>query len=455
MSGKKVVHELSSEALFRLQLVSAVVVRLERGDSSPVVLAEVAQSALSDLTGRRRRVSMRTLQRWVSAYRQQGPGGLEPEQREQVADSTCLSREFLDFLKLEKKLDPRASLPEVIARARLKGVLKRDEPIDRTSVWRAARRLGLPLTRPGRLREQDMQRFAHRHRMQMVLVDGARFRAGADRLRRVAVVFLDDASRYGLEAVVGTQENAELFLEGLHDEVRRHGLMLALYLDNGSGFIALDSRQAVARLCIHLIFGTAGYPQGHGKIEAFNKTFRNRCLRGFDGKPEVDPAPQALRLRVKHWLEEDYNHMPHQGLGGLTPAERWLSDERPLEFPADRALLDEAFIVSFRRHVSNDNVISYKSGWYEVPRGYGDSWITVRRHLLENNRLTILHDGKDLELHPVDLARNAYSRRSKSPGVQPTEPDSPPTTAGDLAFEAAYPPLVDPDGGYIGDTDDE
>ena len=300
-----------------------------------------------------------------------------------------------------------------------------------------------------------MRRFAYLRRMQMALADGKHFRAGGSRLKRVAVVFLDDATRYGLEAVVGTGESAELFLWGLHGTVRCHGLMLALFLDNGSGFTADDSRQATARLGVHLIHGTAGYPEGHGKIEAFNKTLKNRCLRGLDGKPEVDPSPSALRLRIKHWLEECYNQTPHEGLGGLTPAERWHNDERALEFPADRRLLDEAFVVSFTRSVSKDNVISYGSTAYEVPRGHSGSEITVYRHPLEANRLTVRHAGERIELQPVDLAGNAYSRRSKHPRTVPTESKNPPTTACDLSFKADFQPLVDVDGGYTGDKDDE
>jgi len=372
-----------------------------------------------------------------------------------VVDSVSLSPAFVEFLKLEKRLDPEASLPEIIARARLKGVIGPEERIDRTSVWRAARRLGLPLTRPGRLRDTDMRRFAYAHRMQMVLVDGKKFRAGIGRLRRVALVFLDDATRYGLEVVVGPQETTELFLQGLYWTLRRFGLMRALYTDRGSGFTGDDSRLTVVRLGIHFIFGTTGYPEGHGKIEAFNKTLKNRCLRGVDRRPEIDPSFGALRLRLSHWLRTQYNHTPHEGLGGLTPAECWQQDERPLEFPAERRLLDEAFILSFKRRVSKDNIIPYKDTDYEVPRGYSGSWLVVHRHLLEQGKLTIRHEGKRIELHPVDLTFNAYSRRSRRSPKPREEGEHSTRTVSNLAFDNDFPPLVDADGGYIGDKDDE
>ena len=50
-------------------------------------------------------------------------------------------------------------------------------------------------------------------------------------LSAVALFFIDDATRYRLHVVVGTDECAELFLSGLHGLVRPHGLMDLLCLD--------------------------------------------------------------------------------------------------------------------------------------------------------------------------------------------------------------------------------
>src|SRR5687767_5440156 len=106
--------------------------------------------------------------------------------------------------------------------------------------------------------------------MLIVLADGQHFRVGLHRLRRVALHFLDDATRYGLAAVVGTSETTELFLHGLHTTISRWDRMKALYLDRGPGFISQDTHQIVARLDIKLIHGTAHYPEEHAKAERFH-----------------------------------------------------------------------------------------------------------------------------------------------------------------------------------------
>jgi putative transposase len=315
--------------------------------------------------------------------------------------------------------------------------------------------MGIKLTRKGRLKDRDMHRFAHPHRMRMVLADGKHFRAGVTRAKRLALVVLDDATRMGLEVLVGTSETSELFLEALYQTIGRHGLMQALFLDNGSGFIADDTYAVTASLRVALIHGTAGYPEGHGKIEKFNQTFENGCLRGLDNSAQVDPEPGALRLRLSHWLHNVYDHTPHEGIDKQTPAERWNADPHPLHFPQDRAWLDDAFVVRLKRTVSNDNVLKHGGQIYEVPRGHAGERVAVNRHLRDNNALSILHDGRQIRLEPVDLTANAYTRRAQ-PCAEPEASDAPaPRTAAGLAFEADFKPVVDADGGYPKGDDDE
>ena len=49
---------------------------------------------------------------------------------------------------------------------------------------------------------------------------------------------------------------------------------------------------------MHLVLGTAGYPEGHGKIEKFHQTTWTGVLRGLC-RPEIDPEPRALELRLQ------------------------------------------------------------------------------------------------------------------------------------------------------------
>lgn len=59
----------------------------------------------------------------------------------------------------------------------------------------------------------------------MVLCDGKQLRAGASRAKRVALHFIDDATRLALHVVVGTSETTRLFLRGLYELVCKYGRM--------------------------------------------------------------------------------------------------------------------------------------------------------------------------------------------------------------------------------------
>lgn len=129
-----------------------------------------------------------------------------------------------------------------------------------------------------------------------------------------------------------------------------------------------------------------------------------------------------------------------------TPEQRFQADERPLRFPRDTKALDDCFIVTETRKVSRDNVLSMDGIDYEVPRGHAATSIDVRRRLL-GGELSVLHDGKLVRLLPVDLARNAISRRARSSAFDDDE--GAPTTAASLAFAKDFGPVVGADGGLV------
>jgi transposase InsO family protein len=448
--------QLSPQALLRYQIVSELEAHLASGATPGQAYAAVLSLPRQSVAGLAMPVSERTLRRWLWLWRRDGLAGLEPKGRPRVRESIVLSEALLQFTRLEKERDPLVSVPELIERARLRGIIGEQERVTRASLWRACRRMGLPLRRPQRLVHKDMRRFAYPSRMLMVLCDGKHFRAGLKRAKRVALHFLDDATRMGLELIVGTSESTELFLHGLYRLIQRHGLFRALFVDHGPGFVSEDTAAVLARLRIHLIHGTAAYPQGHGKVERFHRTEFEQLLRTLDGNPEVDPDPGALSLRLGHWMRERYNLHPHESLEKQTasgrekqsPAERWNADVRPLEFPSDPALLRSCFLSSCERLVSADNVISYGSQAYEVPRGHTGQRLRITRHLLEHGALSIVHEGRLCFLAPVQMEQNAYARRARPQPASADAVGSDSPSAADLAFEEDFGPIVDIDGGF-------
>ena len=451
---------LDEEVCFRYRVVAAVRALELGGTRRQAAVRAVAGSEHLDEDGQVRRVSERTLYRWLAAYAKRGLAGLARRPRSQLAGSKVLAPELLDFLAAERKLDRDASIPELLRRAELRDMIASARAVDRSTVWRTMQRLGIETRRRKVPRDADQRRFRYPSRMQMALADFKHFRAGITRARRAAMYLLDDASRYGFDVRVDTSEHAEPVLHLLHDVIVSYGLMDLLYWDGGPGFIDLDVIAACGNLGVGPIRGKAHYPEAHGAIERFNRSAKARVLRSLDGAPDVDPSCAALTLRLRHDLHEIYNHLPHEALGGQPPHQRFHGDPRPLRPAPSADWLRERFTVTLKRRVSKDHIVPVDGIDYEVPRGHSGEREVLYRRLLERtadtDALYLRHQGRLVRLHPVNLAENARARRSR---VRPEgDPDAaapvPQKSASQLAFERDLPSMLDADGGYP-DNDNE
>ena len=433
------------DALFRYQVLSQVLVRKHQGVSHPDAIDAVAKTTHTTLAGQTRKVSKRSIYRWLADYRENDFAGLLPSPGK-PREPSALSTELLDFFKEQKKEDPRASVPELIRRAKALNLVPAHEDIDRTTVWRNLKRMGVSTRRRKQVKHQDKKRFAYPHRMDMILCDGKHFRAGVTRRRRVALFFLDDATRMTLGVIVGTAESAQLFLRGFYQVINTYGRMSAIFLDNGPGFIAHDTTDVLRKLGILLIHGTAAYPEGHGKIERFNQTAKEQILRHLDNNPEVDPGCTALDLRLGHYLSEQYVHTPHESLNKKTPWSRFQNDERPLRFFESQDKIRQAFILHENRRVSADNIISFQKTNYEIPVGHAGDVITLRRNVLDGS-LYVIHQEKIVAISPVDLHANARGRRAKRNHAEEENRQLPKSSA-QISYDKQIQPIIGADGGY-------
>lgn len=435
-------------AITRYAAVSLVLAKVAAGMKLARAVKETVGLCVLDHRGRAKRLSRRSLYRWVATFKKGGLTALADTSRTMNAPTRVLSPAFIDFLMTEKTKDIDASLPEVIRRAVQLGVIKEGETVSRSTVWRAAVKLDLPLFTDRGFVKDAKQRFAYAHRMQMVITDGKHFRAGVARKRRVSMTFLDDATRDGLTGVVGYTETAKLFLRGLWQVIEKWGLMSAVFVDNGSGFISKDSMKICATLQISLIHGTEAYPEGHGKIEKYHQTLIAGLLRSLDGSPDVDASLPALEHRLMHFITEIYNRQPHESLGGETPEERFLRDLLPLRPAADLAEIRKAFLLTRKRRVSRDHVVKVAGKLYETPAGYAGKIIKLFHHVLDGT-VQMLHEQRLIELAPPDLALNAVSQRVGKPKRRKGElRPMPPKTAATIAYEKAFAPIVGSDGGF-------
>jgi len=432
-------------ALWRFGVVSRVRVKTLGGISLADAVREVAAEDHADPDDGLTKVTERSIRRWVASYEKRGFDGLHDKKIETDCPSRTLGKQLLDFVRKEKTIDPTVSIPQVIKRARADGALSCDERVSRVTVYRAAKRMGLPLPDERHPKKADQRPFAYEHRMQMVLVDGKNFYAGPKKCKRVAITMLDDATRKGLRGIINTAETARAFLILLFETIMFFGFMAAIYFDRGTGFKANDTRLICARLGIALIFGTKGYPPGRGKIERFHRTLSAGLLVGLDGNAAVDIAPSALTLLYNHYLQTDYNLDFNEGPGGV-PDKLFEADQMPLRMVESEEWLRRQFVITETRKVRDHNVVSIKKRYFEMPLGYAGRTVKIYRHVIDD-KVFVDHDGRQIELFPCDPHANARDRSRRAKIQEPVR-RVPVETAAMRTFRATYGPMVGPDGGF-------
>jgi putative transposase len=430
-------------ALLRYQVISHVLSRVEGGISRSAAIAEISGAPFLDYESRIKITPRaRTTHRWLHDYAQSGFSGLIPKDRRSAKPSACLPEEFITFLAKKKNEDTDASIPAIIKEAAARGIIPADK-ISRTTVWRTALTLNLPVLKVRKKAGHDKRRFEYLHRMQMVLCDGKKFRAGHAKKKRVVLIFIDDSTRKVLVAIVGKSETTRLFLRGIHKLIMSFGLPTSVFVDCGTGFISHDAIAVMARLGIHFIHGTAGYPEGHGKIERFNRTQWADLLRTFSGDPTVDPELPGLTSRCQHYTHTVYNNERHSSIE-LSPNEKWDADTMPLNIPEDFMSVETNFVMTRKRKVSRDNVIKNNGISLEMPNGYAGKIVTIEDHLLHNSQY-FAHNGEKLRLNKVDLVANSKEKRLARDVIPEPEPASK-TTAARVLYDRDFPPIVDAGG---------
>ena len=141
--------------------------------------------------------------------------------------------------------------------------------------------------------------------------------------RRVYLVaFMDDHSRFIVGYGLHASQSSALVLEVLRAAVSSYQAPREILTDNGAQYVTWRGKSAFTRQCeklgIHQIVATPRRPQTLGKIERFWGSLWRECVESAVFV-DLEDARRRLGLFIDH-----YNFQrPHQGIGGLVPADRF------------------------------------------------------------------------------------------------------------------------------------
>jgi len=191
------------------------------------------------------------------------------------------------------------------------------------------------------------------------------------------LTIIDDHSRFAVGLEACADERMLTVRDRLEPILRRHGLPMAIYTDNGSpwgtGVPGQWTRLRVwlLKLGIDLIHATPYHPQARGKNERFHRSLKAEVF-DFAALASHTQAQRAF----DRW-RDIYNHRrPHQGIAMAVPASRYRPTPRPFPERLPEPAYDSSEIV--RRVGSTQGYVKFNGRLWRVPNAFKTEYLAIR-----------------------------------------------------------------------------
>jgi transposase InsO family protein len=159
--------------------------------------------------------------------------------------------------------------------------------------------------------------------------------------------FVDDYSRYVVSLELYRTQTADQVLEVYRRAVGEYGVAKEVLTDRGRQYTSWRGSTRFERELrkdrVRHIKSQPHHPMTLGKIERFWKTIYEEFLvRAQFGSFE------EARERIRQWVQY-YNHKrPHQGIGGLCPADRYFEIQAELRKTMEQGIADNVLEMALR-----------------------------------------------------------------------------------------------------------
>jgi transposase InsO family protein len=351
---RHMVHPLE----FRVRLVREVL----EGKASPTEICRIFG------------INKATLYHWIKRYELGGIEGLAPRVVGPKPKPTAAAT-----AKRKAVTELRREHPEYGTR-RISDVLRRFQAlgVSETVVRRILREEGLLLDRAGQrpAREHPPRRFERAMPNQLWQSDIFTFLLRRHE-RLYLAAFMDDHSRFIVSYALAHRQRAELVMEALDRGIAEYGTPREILTDQGRQYVSWRGRTAfveeLRRQGIEHIKSRPQHPQTLGKIERFWKTlweeFLSRTVFG-----DFADCDRRLRLYI-----DGYNFQrPHQGIEGMTPADRFFRLAPQVRAAVEQAVAKNAGRLALERPAQKPFYLVGRLGDQDLTIAAGGSGLQVQ-----------------------------------------------------------------------------
>jgi transposase InsO family protein len=379
----------------------------------------VAAMTFLDEEGHPRQFTARTIQTWFYRYKNHGITGMTNHSRKDKGQPRKLTPEEL----LEALNAARPHFHDLHANKRAlyrfcieKGLLQA-ERIAQTTFYRFLREYELLAPDDANDNKKRLA-FSMKYANQLWQAD-TMFgpyvdTGGSGRKQTKLIAFIDDASRVLCHGEFFFEENVDTLVKALRAAFYKRGLPEQLLVDNGSIYCSQEITLICARVGCLLRHTAVRDAAAKGKIERFFRRVRDQFLvRKLDLS-----GLETLNRQFTHWVENDYNALPHDAIG-MKPIDRFGIDLARVRFLAPSEHNDELFYAEATRKVKKDNTFSFAGRRYETPVDLRDKEIQLRhdRRRQDSSAVVVIyHKGQRLGVaRLLDTVANGLQRRKEQP----------------------------------------
>ncbi len=415
----------SDIALLRYQIISAYLTMDPPRGQRHALLQHLASQTWPLPDGQQVQFAAETLRGWVRKFRKGGLAALENTRRSRPGIQVLEDRHKAMICRLKRDV-PARSVDRIIEIAEEMelvptGVLKR------STVHRVLQARGLSGRKKAEASTADLDRFEAAFANDLWQADMLAGpwlpdpdRPGKQR-RAWLHAWLDDHSRLLLAGRWSFKTDLPVLELSFREALRRCGIPTRCYFDNGGPYRSHHMRQIVAVLSNQKpIFTVAYRPEGHGKIEAFNRYCRAAFIE--EVKASAITTLDELNQAFAAWRDLKYNRRVH-GETGATPWDRWRAHPERVEV-VDERLLTEAFLFRAQRTTDKTGVLKLHGQRYQVGPELARKKVEVRYDPEDMGLIEVWHgDAFQERVRPLEVTPH---RRPKATTPEvPPDPDGP------------------------------
>jgi len=304
------------------------------------ILKELEESGMPiSVFAKWKEIATITIQTWQNAYKTQGEKGLESKLR---SLEKTLPPEVIERIIKLKTENPGMGSPKIAdwlarndfirvsANAILNLLKRRSETKD----------LVAEAVDPKNETEYKPKTFERSKPRQMYQMDITNWHLKG--LYNVYIIAcLDDYSRYIASWGIFRRQTSEHCIDVLRTAIEQfNSTPEEVLTDNGRQFYTWrgknDFQKFLLKMGIRHIRSRPYHPQTLGKIESFWRNMYQELL-----SRETITSFEDLEAKMKHWIDQYNFKRPHQGIGGLVPADRFFGIEKQMQ----EAMLEGAGMV--------------------------------------------------------------------------------------------------------------